>query len=75
LAHAHAVPQAQFAEPHVAGAGCWQPHWQVLPGQAAQVQAAGRWVSVIVSFPLVVRRRDVFDDRHFRRPRRIATAL
>lgn len=45
------MPQEQFAEqPQVAAAGCWQPQVQVLPGHAAQLQATGCFVSVMVRF-------------------------
>ena len=65
----HAIGQAQEApQPHrgpQAQAGCstafWQPQLQVAPGQLVQRQGLG-FVSFMMSFLGVDRRRDVFDD-------------
>jgi len=51
LAPLQDLPQEQFAaQPQVAAAGFWQPQVQALPWHAAQLQATGCFVSVMVRF-------------------------
>lgn len=58
--HLRCMPQAQT----FCAAGCWQPQVQVGPGQVVQRQ--GFWfVSFMMSFLGVYRRRDVFDGWTF----------